>query len=231
MTVQTIGSGSSGNAYCIKSGTQSILLDCGLPIKKIQIGLNFQCSSLSGCLITHSHGDHNKAAKDLLKLGVDIYAGKETLEATGVSGHHVHPMEKMLVHQIGEFLVMPLEVKHDVPTFAYLLAHNGKRLLYITDAQYFPYEIAGVTHLMIEANHDTDVIMDNAQKGLIHESLAKRIVRSHMSIKSCLKMISMMDKSKFEEIWLLHLSQDNSNAEDFLRKVRALTGCIVHVAE
>ena len=230
MQVKVIGSGSSGNAYCIESGSQSILLDCGLPLKKIQVGLDFKCSSICGCLITHSHGDHVKGARDLMRLGVDIYAGKETFKAAGLEGHRVHVLENCIAGRIGAFKVLPLSVKHDVPTFSYLVSSGEEKLLYITDAEYFPYKIDGITCLMIEANHDTDVIMENVRKGILNEQLAKRIVRSHMSIRACLTLIEKMDRSRLKEIWLLHLSSDNSMAEEFLRKVRALTGCVVHVA-
>lgn len=230
MEIKVIGSGSSGNAYWVRSGSQSILLDCGLPIKKIQVGLNFQCSSLDGCLITHSHGDHIKAAKDLLKLGIDLYAGRETFEAAGLQGHRAHVLQDRNIATIGSLEVMPLAVKHDVPTFSYFVRNCNEKLLYITDAEYFPYKVKGITHLMIEANHDTDVIEENVKKGQLNEQLAKRIIRSHMSIRSCLTYIEKMDRSRLEEIWLLHLSSDNSRAEDFLYRVRAMTGCVVHMA-
>ena len=32
-----------------------LLLDCGIPIKEIKIGINFQVSKIIGCLVTHSH--------------------------------------------------------------------------------------------------------------------------------------------------------------------------------
>lgn len=230
MDIQVIGSGSSGNSYRISDGSQSLLLDCGLSIKKIQIATNFQCSSLKGCLITHSHSDHCKAAKDLLKLGVDLFANKETFETLGLEGHHVHIIEDRQGFTLNNFYVLPLSVEHDVPTLSYLVNTQDERLLYVTDARFFPYQIDGITRLMVEANHDAEVIKHNVENGHMPESLAKRIVRTHMSIQSCLALIEKMDKSRLKEIWLLHLSENNSQADEFLQKVRAASGCVVHLA-
>lgn len=230
MQIQVIGSGSSGNSYRIQDGSQSILLDCGLPIKKIQIATGFQCSRLNGCFVTHSHGDHIKAARDLIKLGVDVYSGKETFDAVGITGHHAKSLEDRQMVRTGVFTVMPLAVKHDVPNFAYLVCSGDERLLYITDAQYFPYSIDRITTLMIEANHDAEVIKKNVEQGSLNEVLAKRIVRSHMSIQSCLTLIEKMDRTRLREIWLLHLSESNSQADEFLERVRAVAGCVVYVA-
>jgi phosphoribosyl 1,2-cyclic phosphodiesterase len=161
---------------------------------------------------------------------VDLYSNRETFEAAGLKGHRVHVLEDRTAGRIGAFWVLPLSVEHDVPTFSYLVSSGNEKLLYITDAEYFPYKVDGITRLMIEANHDTDVVKENVEKGFLNEALAKHIVRSHMSIRSCLTLIEKMDKSRLEEIWLLHLSSDNSRADEFLRRVRAMTGCVVHVA-
>ena len=67
-----IASGSTGNAYRVSDGESALLLDAGIPIRAIQIALNFKLRALEGCFITHCHGDHSKAARDLMRLGVYI---------------------------------------------------------------------------------------------------------------------------------------------------------------
>jgi len=61
--IQTIASGSKGNAYVVTDGHSQLLLECGIAFKKIRKALNFNTSSLAGCLITHEHGDHTKGLK------------------------------------------------------------------------------------------------------------------------------------------------------------------------
>lgn len=48
-------SGSSGNLYQVISGNKSLLIDPGVPIKKIKQALDFKLSSVSGALISHQH--------------------------------------------------------------------------------------------------------------------------------------------------------------------------------
>ena len=55
MNIKVIGSGSSGNCYRIDDGKTALLIECGLPIKKIKEKLNFNLTGICGCLLSHSH--------------------------------------------------------------------------------------------------------------------------------------------------------------------------------
>lgn len=55
MQIEILGSSSSGNAYIINDGKTSLLLDCGLPMKELQVKSDFRVSQVSGCLISHQH--------------------------------------------------------------------------------------------------------------------------------------------------------------------------------
>lgn len=65
--IKVLASGSKGNCYLIDNGETKLLLDAGIPFNQIQIGCDFHVSDISGCLVSHRHGDHAKAIKDLLK--------------------------------------------------------------------------------------------------------------------------------------------------------------------
>ena len=73
MLINPIASGSSGNAYYISDGQSSLLLDAGIPLAQIQAGCGYKVSQLSGCLVTHGHGDHVKAAKALARIPLRIW--------------------------------------------------------------------------------------------------------------------------------------------------------------
>ena len=55
MEIKVIGTGSSGNCYLVSDGSSKILIECGLPMKKIKEGVEFNLSNVAGCLISHSH--------------------------------------------------------------------------------------------------------------------------------------------------------------------------------
>ena len=55
IALKTIGSGSSGNCYILTCNNEKLILDCGLPIKVIKQGLDFDLGGIQGVLISHAH--------------------------------------------------------------------------------------------------------------------------------------------------------------------------------
>lgn len=56
MYAKCLGTGSKGNSYAlVDSENHILLLDCGVSLKEIKIGIDFQVSKIVGCLVTHSH--------------------------------------------------------------------------------------------------------------------------------------------------------------------------------
>ena len=56
MYVKCLGTGSKGNCYALVDKLGNILLlDAGISLKEIKIGIDFQVSKIVGCLVTHSH--------------------------------------------------------------------------------------------------------------------------------------------------------------------------------
>jgi len=53
--IKSIASSSEGNCYLVSSGETSILIEFGLSFRKIKQALNFDTSSVVGCLVTHDH--------------------------------------------------------------------------------------------------------------------------------------------------------------------------------
>jgi len=232
MEIKVLASGSSGNAYRISDGTTSLLLDAGIPLKAIQVGCGFKVSQIKGCFVTHNHQDHSKAAKGLMKLGVDIYTSKGTIDACGLIGHRAHPLKELQEITVGTFKVLPFDVQHDAPEplgFLFTSEETKEKLLYFTDTYYLKYKFNGLTHIMGEANYSKIVLEKNIRNGSLPVELAKRLYKSHMSIESFLEVLKANDLSKVRQIYLMHLSDGNSDAEDFKRQVRELTGAEVYV--
>ena len=55
MHLKVINSSSKGNGYVLESNTDSLLIECGVKFKQIQSTLNYDLSSIKGCLISHEH--------------------------------------------------------------------------------------------------------------------------------------------------------------------------------
>ncbi len=232
MLIRPIASGSAGNAYYITDGRCCLLLDAGIPLKRIQEGCGYTVSQLSGCLVTHAHGDHVKAAKDLARLGVDVYTSQGTIDKAGLAGHRIHPVKALEKVRVGTFEVLPFDVEHDAPEplgFLMRSTVTQEKLLYFTDTYYLRYTFNGLTHIMMEANYDPETMEENVRAGRVDIHRAKRTICSHMSIDTVMRTLESFDLGRLQQVYLLHLSNDNSLADEFKRRVQAMTGREVYL--
>jgi len=231
--IKVLASSSAGNAYIVSDGQNTLLIECGIKFKDIQRGLRFRASGLAGCLLSHEHNDHARAVKDVMRAGVDVYASEGTFETLGVKGHRAKVIKALKQFHIGSWIVLPFDTIHDASEpLGFLLASKvGGKVLYMTDSAYCKYRFKGLTHIMVEANYSEEIIRQNAKNGIIQQTLKNRIIRNHMSIERLLDMLRANDLSQVREIWLLHLSDNNSDAERFKREIQELTGKEVYIAE
>lgn len=228
MDIKIIASGSSGNAYLIGDGKTRLLLDAGIPFKRIQIGCGFRTSSIDGCLVTHRHGDHAAAIPKLIERGITVYGNADVAEFY----EGVQELAALREYTVGTFRVLPFDAEHDVPCYGYQVTSTatGEKLVYITDSAYVKYTFSGLTHIMIEANYDEDIMLGNVRDEKIPFSLAERVAGTHMSIDTLIDLLRANDMTKVRQIYLLHLSDNNSDAEVFKRLVQQETGAEVYIA-
>lgn len=230
--IKPLGSSSAGNAYHITDGYTALLLEAGIRYPDIQRALNFQTSKIAGCLVTHEHGDHVKAVKEVMKAGIDVYASRGTFEALGIVGHRAKQIRAKQQFQIGSWTILPFDVQHDVSEpLGFLLANGvGEKLVFITDSYYCRYKFSGLTHIMLECNYSTPILEDNIAAGRVPPVMKKRLIKSHFSLENAKDFLRANDLQKVQEIWLLHLSDANSDEALFKREIQELTGKPVFIA-
>jgi phosphoribosyl 1,2-cyclic phosphodiesterase len=231
ITIQTLATGSKGNCYHITDGHTPLLLECGIRFKEIQRKLNFKTSEIAACLITHEHKDHCGGMNEVLKAGIDCYMSPGTKKAIGITHHRVHGVPVKQPFKIDTWTILPFDVQHDVSEpFGFLLANTaGDKLLFATDTYYIKYRFQGLTHLMLECNYCTDVLNRNVISGRIHKSMKRRVMKSHFSLENVLEFMKANNLSKLQEIWLLHLSDGNSDEQLIRNEVAKVTGKLIHI--
>lgn len=231
--IKSIASGSSGNAYRVSDGRTQLLIEAGIPISKIKEALGYTLRTVDACLISHEHGDHISSAAEIAKNGIDVYASQGTLEAKNLNGHRFHEVKPLSLFEVGSFTIMPFPVQHDaVEPVGFLIrsSYTGEKLLYFTDTYYLKYNFTGLNYIMGECNYERDIVYRNIAEGIIDQNRATRLMKSHMSLTHFLEFLRSTDLSQVRQIYLLHLSSDNSDAEMFRREVQKLTGTEVYVA-
>jgi phosphoribosyl 1,2-cyclic phosphodiesterase len=229
--IKALASSSAGNCYRVTDGVTPILLECGIRYKDIQRGFDFKMSEVGACLVTHEHNDHVKSINDVLKAGIDVYASRGTFETLGITHHRIKPVRSKEQFQIGTWTILPFDVQHDVsePLGFLLVNQLGEKLLFATDTYYIKYRFSGITHIMVECNYSMDILNENIATGRVSKAMKKRLMKSHFSLDNVKDFLRANDLSKVHEIWLLHLSDNNSNAERFKTEIQELTGKMVIV--
>ena len=240
MRIEIIASGSKGNCYLVSDGTTNLLLDAGIPVKKIRERIP-KMRSIDGVLITHRHEDHCKAARELCHCGIKVYAGQDVIRhkdlvlspfADIVSPSIKQSGEAKPSVVIGSMMVLTFSLEHDVPNFGYYIYSTAAResLLYFTDTHFVRYRFPGVNYLMCECNYVNAVLEKNIASGLVSESLGNRIRNTHMSLENLLELLVANDFSKLKKVYLLHLSDMNSDEALIRDSIMKTTGCEVYIA-
>ena len=229
--ITTLATGSKGNCYYVTDGKTPLLLEAGIKFREIQKQLNFQTSNIKACLISHEHLDHCKGVEDLIKNGKNCYMSEGTADALGIEGHRVKHIQPRQSFTVGTWTILPFEVEHDVaePLGFLLVNQDGDKLLFATDTYYVRYRFKGLTHIMVECNYSVDILNENIDEGRIPKVMKKRLLRSHFSLENVKEFLRANDLKNTREIWLLHLSDNNSDERRFKEEIQALTGKAVYV--
>ena len=234
--IKCLASGSFGNSYAVDDGESVLLLEAGIQKNKILSGYADRLARVAGCLVTHEHTDHAKAAVQLTDCGIDVYASQGTLDAIRptptLRSYRFHTLHARKPAQVGSWAVIPWEAQHDAAEplgFLLYSRHTKERLLFATDTYYIPHRFPQLDYIMVECNYDMSILLRNIAEGVTPESLKPRLLQSHFSLDNVRAFLSANDLSRVQHIYLLHVSDGNGDREAFGRDIKALTGIPVTV--
>jgi phosphoribosyl 1,2-cyclic phosphodiesterase len=220
-------SGSSANLYTVSSAAgETLLLEAGLPAKQIKKALKYRLSAIQAALITHSHADHCKGAAGLMFWGLDVYCTEPTATAAKLkSTHRLHIIEPQKQFNIGNWKILPFETQHDCPgSVGYYIQNAGRRMVFITDSFYCRYRFPKLNIIAIECNWDPSTLAPN-----LASVVKKRLHKSHFNLDRVIRFLKATDLSRVEAIYLIHLSEGNSDELLFKTEVAKATGVPVYV--
>lgn len=218
MKFEALASSSSGNAYIVADEQTKILLECGIPHKKLQKLSGFSLSEFKACLVTHEHKDHAKSVQELINRGMDVYMSYGTAQALETDLAKL--IEDMEQFNIGSLDIVPFTTFHDAKEpLGFLIKSrvDGDILAFATDTVNLRYQFPGLNILAIEANYDKAIL---AKCEKLPEKVRHRIENSHMEIDTLCDYLRSLDLSVCREIHLLHLSDATSHEEKFINKVK-----------
>jgi phosphoribosyl 1,2-cyclic phosphodiesterase len=228
--IKVLASGSTGNCYIIQAGEDILLLECGINIKEIKQGLDFDLSKVKGCLVTHEHKDHCKSINNILAAGIDVYMSEGT--AKGIEflderySYRFNYLRHKIPKNIAGFTIIPFDVQHDVNEPLGFLIYHPKvgKIVFATDTYYLKATFKSVDHILIECNYSEDILPQLP-------AWRARTIRSHMNLETLKETLRAWELGNTKDITLIHISNDNGEPERFQQEIETLTGIKTYVAE
>ena len=221
VTVQSLGSGSSGNGFLVSSGATTLMLDCGVGIRTIQRTLKARSLSpreLDAVLITHEHTDHIRNLSCVTGSDVPIISTLGTARRGNIPPPQWERIEYDRPLTVGDVTVWSIMVSHDAAEpCGYLLELPGATVSIFTDLgtwhDRLASPIASSDLVVLESNHDVTML----QRGPYPIHLKRRVASQAgpLSNEECASSLASTLRSSVRqpEIWLAHLSETNNQPD------------------
>ena len=218
LEVTSLGSGSSGNSLLIRTSQATLLVDCGVGVRRLNTALGdlgLRVSDVNLVLISHEHGDH---VRELPRF---VAAGTQTVSTRGTSQASHGPAATWMACSAGKPLgvldleVVPIPVAHDAAEpCGFLVRTRSGNVTVLTDLgspSGAAVEAIAESHLVVvEANHDEALL----RRGPYPLRLQRRILSDtgHLSNSDCgaLLTAALKQPRTFPTVWLAHLSETNN---------------------
>lgn len=224
MRLTCLGSSSAGNCYLLTSNSgETLILDCGISIKEIKKGLNWNIKDFVGVLCTHQHSDHNKSLKDFINMGIPVFAPYLSRES----------MKMQTEFNIRMFDLTTVDGRWthtnadgtECPCYGFLIAHKEMgKLLYITDTELIKWRFKDINHILLGVNYDKDLVDTDNPK-------ANHVFRGHLSIDTACDFVKANDSDSLQNVIMCHLSSENADKDSFIAKMKnVVNGANVDVA-
>lgn len=110
--------------------------------------------------------------------------------------------------------------------YGFLISHPEMgRLLYITDTELIKWRFYDVHQILVEANYSKKIIQED-------DPNYEHVCRGHMELETTLEFLKVNKSMDLRNVVLLHLSDDNSDAELFAARAKEVVGMAdVYVAD
>ena len=230
VTVQSLGSGSSGNAFLVTHGEASLLVDCGVGIRTLtrafrERGLSF--GELNAVLVTHEHSDHIRTLPKVLTGGTPLLATEGTMRRGGLPRERHQVLRAHTPVEVAGITVWPLAVSHDAtePCGFLLDIPDVARIAILTDLGSWHDSlveyVACSDLIVLEANHDEEML----RRGPYPAHLKRRVTSAvgHLSNRACGMALgqALRTSGHGAQVWLAHLSETNNRPDLAVATVRA----------
>ena len=219
MKVIVLSSGSKGNTTYIETKETRILIDAGNTCKYIINKLeeyNIEPTSIDAIFITHTHIDHIKGLKVLVKkINPCVYITEKMHPYLDyLENYHIINEEEI---KIKDILVEVIKTSHDTEDSVGYIINNkdNKSIVYITDTGYINRKYFDILKnrdiYIMESNHDVEMLNNSSYPFATRQRILSD--KGHLSNYDSAKYLSTFIGDKTKYILLAHLSEENNTKE------------------
>ena len=237
MRFASLGSGSEGNGLIVHAGGTHLMLDCGFGLAETVTRLQrlaLAPGDINGIVVTHEHDDHvGGVARFARKHDVPVFLTHGTLMAAGVARFRdveVNIIDSHCALPVGDIQLRPFPVPHDAREPAQFVFSDGdKSLGVLTDTGVSTVHIetmlSAVDALVLECNHDLDLLMNSAYPFSLKQRIAGRL--GHLDNNAASNLLGALPKARgrLQHVIAAHLSKQNNTPALARRALASALGC------
>ena len=234
MRFTSLGSGSSGNGLVVECGTTRVMMDCGFVLADTKERLEragLSPSEIRGVVVTHEHDDHmSGVARFAQRYAIPIYLTRGTAQwlAPDFPAVLVNFIDPHTAFAVGDVAVEPFPVPHDArEPVQYVFSDGAVRLGVVTDlgtiTQHVVEKLSGCEALVIECNHDLDMLMAGPYPFALKHRIAGRF--GHLCNAAAGGLVAALERSRLRHLIAAHLSQQNNTPELAVCALAQAAGC------
>ena len=201
-------SGSKANAVFVSTDRTRLLVDCGLPSRRLYPLLSPHCSpaEIDAVVLTHEHADHSAGIQSFAReFNAPVFMSPGTFDAIPWNF-----LPKVAESTVGDIIIYSVKVSHDAadPRGFVFISEDGDIVAYFVDLGVFPddfvKQICGVRQLMLESNHDEEMLL----AGPHHPKVKERCLGplGHLSNNQVADFIAHDMPDNVERLILGHIS-------------------------
>ena len=210
------------------------MMDCGFTLadtkeRLARVGLTPR--DLTAIVVTHEHDDHMGGVARLAKrYAIPVYLTRGSAQwlPEDFPAVLVRLIDSHTALAIGDLSVEPFPVPHDArEPVQFAFSDGDARLGVVTDlgciTQHVVDKLSGCRALVIECNHDLDMLMTGPYPPSLKQRVAGRF--GHLDNAAARNLVECLDRSRLRHLIAAHLSQQNNTPALARRALATAASC------
>lgn len=221
MKVCSLASSSKGNCTIVYNENQILIVDMGITYKeflgKLEL-LGLDIDNVIGAVVSHEHSDHIKGLLAFYNAtGKKIYCHYNSVD--GIIRKIKIPSVALVrfdsKFELGEFVIDPFEVSHDVFCVGFNIYENSNKISILTDLGYTTNVVVQRLYdsrlVILEANHDEKMVMAGKYPPILKSRILSK--KGHLSNTNSAKVVAELAQHNVKQIVFGHLSEENNTPQ------------------